>query len=120
MVFYIMYYKLICILNYKYLYIVWDVIYNSLISESSCLGNGRQSLHLSKGEGMNLPRKFSADIESRVMGLISAKPMSVSKLAKELGLRREFVSGYLEALREQGKLEMVTVGRSYVYVQKSK
>ena len=33
-------------------------------------------------------------------------------------MRREFVSGYLEAMRNEGKIEVVTVGRSKVYRQK--
>ena len=42
--------------------------------------------------------------------------MSVSQVAKELGLRRDVATGYLEALKNQGKLEFHKVGRSNVYI----
>ena len=61
---------------------------------------------------------LSKNLEAQILELISSRPMSMSQLAKELGLRREFVTGYLEALRTQGKLEMIQVGRSYVYQPK--
>ena len=44
--------------------------------------------------------------------------MSVSELAKRLNLRRDFLTGYLEAMREQGLLERIVVGRAYVYLPK--
>ena len=65
-----------------------------------------------------MSKKAPVELERQILGMTSTKPMSVSQLAKELGLRREFLAGYLEALRSQGKLEMVTVGRSYVYQPK--
>ena len=41
--------------------------------------------------------------------------MSISKLAKKLDKRRDFISGYLEALKEEGVLKVIQVGRSKVY-----
>lgn len=41
--------------------------------------------------------------------------MSTSQLARELGMRRDIIAGYLEALKNQGKLDFFKVGRSHVY-----
>lgn len=56
------------------------------------------------------------DFEKRVMKLLSARLLSVSQIAKELGVRRDVAAGYLEALKNQGKLEFHRVGRSNVYM----
>jgi DNA-binding transcriptional ArsR family regulator len=58
------------------------------------------------------------DVEKRIFELLRRQPMSVSELARLLELRRDFVSGYLEALRSKDKLELIKVGRSNVYVPK--
>ncbi len=58
------------------------------------------------------------EIHERIMEELSRKPMSVSELAKRLKLRREFLTGYLEAMRQQGLLERVVVGRAHVYLPK--
>ena len=55
------------------------------------------------------------DFESRIMNLLSSRLLSVSQIAKELGVRRDLICGYLEALKNQGKLEFHKVGRSNVY-----
>ena len=60
----------------------------------------------------------SRAVEKTLLKKLAERPMSVSQLASELGLRRDFVSGYLEALRAQGRLELVVVGRSHVYQPK--
>jgi predicted transcriptional regulator len=57
----------------------------------------------------------SSDFEKRILNLISDKLLSVSQIAKELGVRRDIVTGYLEALKNQGKLEFHKVGKSNVY-----
>ena len=54
-------------------------------------------------------------IEKRILNLLSEEILSTSEVAKRINMRRELVSGYLEALRNQGKLEKVRVGRSNVY-----
>ena len=57
----------------------------------------------------------SNDFEKRVMALLNTRLMSVSQIAKEMKMRRDVVAGYLEALKNQGKLEFYKVGRSNVY-----
>ncbi|MFC2143038.1 hypothetical protein ACFLQN_01420 [Candidatus Aenigmatarchaeota archaeon] len=55
------------------------------------------------------------DFEKKVLELLSARLMSVSQIAKELNIRRDVATGYLEALKNQGKLDFYKVGRSNVY-----
>jgi len=55
------------------------------------------------------------DFEKKVIDLLSSKLLSVSQIAKELGVRRDIITGYLEALKNQGKLEFHKVGKSNVY-----
>jgi predicted transcriptional regulator len=55
------------------------------------------------------------DFEKKILDLLSTKLLSVSQIAKELGVRRDLIAGYLEALKNQGKLEFHKVGRSNVY-----
>jgi predicted transcriptional regulator len=55
------------------------------------------------------------DFEKRVLDLLSSKLLSVSQIAKELGVRRDVICGYMEALKNQGKLEFHKVGRSNIY-----
>lgn len=57
----------------------------------------------------------SDDFEKKILELLSCKLLSVSQISKELGVRRDLVTGYLEALKNQGKLEFHKVGRSNVY-----
>lgn len=57
-----------------------------------------------------------SSLESKILQVLKRRVLSVSQLAKELGVKRYFLIGYLEALREQGKLKKFKVGRSYVYV----
>ncbi|RLG15759.1 MAG: hypothetical protein DRN71_00425 [Candidatus Nanohalarchaeota archaeon] len=53
--------------------------------------------------------------EEQLFNMLKEKPMSVSELARRLDVRREYLGGYLEALRDSGRLERIMVGRSYVY-----
>lgn len=55
------------------------------------------------------------DFEKRILQLLNSKLLSVSQIAKELGVRRDIITGYLEALKNQGKLEFHRVGKSNVY-----
>ncbi len=55
------------------------------------------------------------DFEKRIMKLLSSSLLSVSQIARELNVRRDVATGYLEALKNQGKLEFHRVGRSNVY-----
>ena len=57
----------------------------------------------------------NADLEKRILNLLGKKIMSTSQLARELGMRRDVAAGYLEALKNQGKLNFFKVGRSHVY-----
>jgi len=55
------------------------------------------------------------DLEKKIIAELKKELMSVSTLADRLGVRRDFLSGYLECLRHQGKLEKLEVGKAYVY-----
>jgi predicted transcriptional regulator len=55
------------------------------------------------------------DFEKRVLELLSVRLMSVSQIARETKIRRDVVTGYLEALKNQGKLEFHRIGKSNVY-----
>lgn len=56
--------------------------------------------------------------ERKVLSLLENNLLSTSQLAKELGMRRDVVAGYLEALRDQDKVVKIRVGRSDVYITK--
>lgn len=56
------------------------------------------------------------NFEKRVLDLLNKELLSVSQIAKKLGIRRDVAAGYLEALKNQGKLELYRVGRSNVYM----
>jgi len=55
------------------------------------------------------------DFEKRILELLGRRLMSTSQVARELGMRRDVAAGYLQALKNQGKLEFSKVGRSHVY-----
>jgi len=57
-------------------------------------------------------------LEENCLKLLKAKPLSVSELAKKLNVRRDFLTGYLESMKDRGMLELVKVGRANVYVVK--
>ena len=57
----------------------------------------------------------SKDIEDKILHVLSNRLMSTSQLAKELGLKRYILAGYLEAMKNQGKLEFHRVGKSNIY-----
>jgi predicted ArsR family transcriptional regulator len=52
------------------------------------------------------------DFERKILELLNSKLLSVSQIAKELGVRRDIITGYLEALKNQGKLEFHKIGKS--------
>ncbi len=58
----------------------------------------------------------SVNIEREALKLLKEGPVSVSQLAKKLNVRRDFLAGYLESLRDRGKLKMVKVGKANVYL----
>jgi len=43
-------------------------------------------------------------IEEKITQILSKRILSTSKLAKELGIKRYILVGYLEAMKNQGKL----------------
>ena len=55
------------------------------------------------------------DLEAKIIRELRKGLMSVSNLADRLGVRRDFLAGYLECLRHQNKLEKMEVGKAYVY-----
>jgi len=55
------------------------------------------------------------NFEKKILDLINRELLSVSQIAKKLGMRRDVVTGYCEALKNQGKLEFHKVGKSNVY-----
>lgn len=56
------------------------------------------------------------NFEKKILDLLSQELLSVSQIAKKLGIRRDVAAGYLEALKNQGKLELHKVGRSNIYM----
>lgn len=60
----------------------------------------------------------SKSLDEKIIEILKKRPMSVSQLARELNLRRDFLSGYMESMRAKGVLNLVKVGRSYVYIPK--
>ena len=62
-----------------------------------------------------LMTNLSADTRRKIMSIIKNETISVSELSKRTKLRRDFVAGYLEALRHMGEVKVVTIGRAKVY-----
>lgn len=60
-------------------------------------------------------REISGDMKNRILDILNRKPMSLSELSRTLKLRREFVTGYLEAMRHEGVVDMINIGKSKVY-----
>lgn len=57
----------------------------------------------------------SGDIKVRILSILRKKPMSLSEVARQLKVRRDFITGFLEAMRHEGEVEVINVGRSKVY-----
>lgn len=55
------------------------------------------------------------NLESKIIDLLSKNLLSISQVAKTLDIRKDIASGYLETLKQQGKLELFVVGKSNVY-----
>ncbi len=66
-------------------------------------------------KGFGMKDAIPEDLEKRIIKELSKSLMSVSTLAAKLGVRRDFLAGYLECMRHQGKLEKLEVGKAYVY-----
>lgn len=56
------------------------------------------------------------EIEERILKILSKSVLSTAKLAKEMGVSRYILAGYLEAMKNAGKLEFHRVGKSNVYI----
>jgi len=54
-------------------------------------------------------------VEKKILAMLGEEILSTSEIAKRLNMRRDMIAGYLEALKDQGKLEKITVGRNHVY-----
>jgi predicted transcriptional regulator len=59
-----------------------------------------------------------SSIEEECLKSLKAKPMSVSELAKKLNVRRDFLTGYLESMKDRNLLDLVKVGKANVYIVK--
>jgi predicted transcriptional regulator len=64
---------------------------------------------------MRKREKSNPTLEQKILGLLSEDIMSVSEIARKIGMRRDIIAGYLKALKDQGKLKFFKVGRAYVY-----
>lgn len=54
-------------------------------------------------------------VEDKILELLKNRLLSTSQLAKELGLKRYILVGYLEAMKNRGLLEFHKVGKANVY-----
>lgn len=59
-----------------------------------------------------------SSIEEECLKSLKAKPMSVSELAKKLNVRRDFLTGYIESMKDRNLLDLVKVGKANVYIVK--
>ena len=59
-------------------------------------------------------------IEDKILEILSKEILSISELSRRLNVKRYILAGYLEALKEQGKVDVFKVGRAKVYVAKEK
>jgi hypothetical protein len=57
-----------------------------------------------------------SDLRGKIISAVKSKPCSVSELCRTLKVRRDFLSGYLEAMRHNGNLKVTTIGKSKVYL----
>ncbi len=57
-------------------------------------------------------------IETEVLKIIKERPISVSELARKLNMRRDFLAGYMESMRERGMITLIKVGKAHVYQAK--
>lgn len=59
-------------------------------------------------------------LEQKIISLLRKEPQSVSELARKLGMRRDFLAGYLESMKDRALLRLVKVGKSHVYLPEDK
>lgn len=56
-----------------------------------------------------------AVMEERILTIVSDELLSTSALARKVNMRRDLLAGYMEALKHQGKVRLIKIGRSNVY-----
>jgi predicted transcriptional regulator len=57
----------------------------------------------------------SDGIEEKILEILKDRIISTSRLAKELGIKRYILVGYLESMKNRRLLEFHKVGRANVY-----
>ena len=57
-------------------------------------------------------------LETEILKLLKERPISVSELARKMKMRRDFLAGYMESMRDRGMLTLVRVGKANVYMVK--
>lgn len=62
----------------------------------------------------------SSNLETNALKLLKSRPMSVSELSKKLNVRRDFLTGYLESMKDRNLLDLVEVGKAHVYIVKGR
>ena len=55
-------------------------------------------------------------LEQKIIAMLKKEPQSVSELARKLDMRRDFLAGYLESMKDRTLLRLVTIGKSHVYL----
>lgn len=62
-----------------------------------------------------MPFSSMNDKEKDIIKLLKVRPYSVSQLATKLNMRRDFLTGYLESMKDRGMLKLIKVGKANVY-----
>jgi septum site-determining protein MinD len=57
-------------------------------------------------------------LEEKILDLLSNQLLSVRQVARALGIKKHVASKILEKMKEEGKLQLFKVGKSYVYTFK--
>ncbi|MBN2042450.1 MAG: hypothetical protein JW754_01440 [Candidatus Aenigmarchaeota archaeon] len=55
-------------------------------------------------------------LEQKIIAMLVKEPQSVSELARKLDMRRDFLAGYLESMKDRMLLRLITIGKSHVYL----
>ena len=58
---------------------------------------------------------YGSGVEIRILQTLQDEVLSITQLAKKLGMTRYILAGILEVLRMQGKIKLHKVGKSNVY-----
>ncbi len=67
---------------------------------------------------MNTKEITTREIEEKIIQILSRELVSIRELSRRLNVRRDLLTGYLEALKNSGILEFYKVGKANVYVVK--